>query len=132
MLKVGVIGTGGISPAHLRGYLAYPDDCEIVALCDIVPRKAEARREEFGLAAARVYDDAAAMLAAEDLDLVSVATTPDTHAPVTIQALEGGVHVLVEKPMAPSLEECDAMIGQSRGPAVVTSRHPAWWRPAGR
>ncbi len=114
MLKVGVIGTGGISPAHLRGYLAYPDDCEIVALCDIVPRKAEARREEFGLAAARVYDDAAAMLAAEDLDLVSVATTPDTHAPVTIQALEGGVHVLVEKPMAPSLEECDAMIAAAR------------------
>ncbi len=114
MLKVGVIGTGGISPAHLRGYLAHPEACEVVALCDIVPRKAEARREEFGLSTARVYDDATRMFVTEDLDIVSVATPPVAHATVAIQALRSGVNVLVEKPMAPSLEECDAMIAEAR------------------
>jgi predicted dehydrogenase len=110
MLRVGIIGTGGISASHIRGYQTHGDDCRIVALCDIEPGKAAARRDEFGLTDARVYTDSAEMLATEELDLVSVATPPDAHAPVTIQALNAGVNVLVEKPMAPSLEECDAMI----------------------
>ncbi|HEY9293086.1 MAG TPA: Gfo/Idh/MocA family oxidoreductase [Microlunatus sp.] len=114
MLKVGIIGTGGISAAHLRGYLDHPEDCEVVALCDIVPSKAEARRDEFDLPKARVYAAAAEMLAAESLDVVSVATPPDAHAPMAILALEAGVNVLVEKPMAPSLEECDAMIAAAK------------------
>lgn len=114
MLRVGIIGTGGISAAHISGYLEHPGECEIVALCDIVPSKAQGRKDEFGLAAATVYDDAAAMLAAEQLDLVSIATPPNTHAPLTIAALDAGVNVLVEKPMAPSLEECDAMIAAAK------------------
>ena len=114
MLKVGIIGTGGISAAHLRGYLDHPEDCEVVALCDIVPSKAEARRDEFDLPKARVYAAAAEMLAAESLDVVSVATPPDAHAPMAILALEAGVNVLVEKPMAPSLEECDALIAAAK------------------
>lgn len=110
MLNVGIIGTGNISGAHVAAYLAFPDEVQIVGLADIVPAKAEAERSENGLTAARVYDDAAAMLAAEDLDLVSIATPPGTHCELTIQALEAGVHVIVEKPMAPSVEECDRML----------------------
>ncbi len=110
MLNVGIIGAGGISRAHIHGYLQFGQECEVVALCDIDLATAQARADEFGLTEARVYDDVAAMLAAEKLDLVSVTTPPSAHAPNTIAALQAGVHVLVEKPMAPSLEACDQMI----------------------
>ncbi|MCW5952371.1 MAG: Gfo/Idh/MocA family oxidoreductase [Propionibacteriaceae bacterium] len=114
MLKVGIIGAGGISRAHLHGYLEFRDECEIVALCDIDPGKAAARRDEFGLAGARTYADPGEMLAAEQLDLVSITTPPSAHAMNAVTALDAGVHVLVEKPMAPSLEECDQMIAAAQ------------------
>ncbi|MFC7879555.1 Gfo/Idh/MocA family protein [Isoptericola sp. NPDC057391] len=115
MLTIGIVGTGGIARAHIDGYQRFAEECEIVALCDPAPGRAEALRAELGLDGARVYTDAAEMLAAEQrLDLVSVATPPSTHAALSIQALEAGVDVLVEKPMAPSLEECDAMIAAAK------------------
>lgn len=110
MLKIGIIGTGGIARAHIDGYLRFADECEVVALCDVAPGKADAQRAELDLTSARAYERLEDMLAAENLDLVSIATPPSTHAELTIAALRAGVHVLVEKPMAPSLEECDAMI----------------------
>ncbi|MEL7977697.1 Gfo/Idh/MocA family oxidoreductase [Isoptericola sp. F-RaC21] len=114
MLRIGIVGTGGIARAHIDGYQRFSTECEIVALCDPAPGRAEALRAELGLEPARVYTDAAELLAAENLDLVSVATPPSTHAALSIQALEAGVDVLVEKPMAPSLEECDAMIAAAK------------------
>ncbi|MGP9537305.1 Gfo/Idh/MocA family protein [Brachybacterium sp. AOP43-C2-M15] len=114
MLSVGIIGTGNISHAHLAAYLAFPEEVRIVALTDLDPAKAGAVRTAHGLAAASVHDDAAAMLAAEDLDLVSIATPPGTHCELTVLALEAGVDVIVEKPMAPSLEECDRMLEAQR------------------
>jgi predicted dehydrogenase len=110
VLNVGIVGTGNISAAHLRSYQQFTDRCRVTALCDIEPDKAEARRTEFGLPDAQVYDDVEKMLAAQQFDVVSVTTPPSAHAPVAIAALRAGANVLVEKPMAPSLEECDAMI----------------------
>jgi predicted dehydrogenase len=114
MLRIGIIGTGGISAVHLRGYLEFPRECRIVALCDAVPDRAEERKAQFGLTDAHVYDDPATMLAAEALDVVSIATPPSTHARLAVDALRAGVNVLVEKPMAPSVEECDAMLAAER------------------
>ena len=114
MLSIGVIGTGNISRAHLHAYLEFPEEVQVVALADIEPGKAETARAEFVLDGARVYEDAAAMLASEHLDLVSIATPPGTHCELSVQALEAGVHVIVEKPMAPSLEECDRMLEAQR------------------
>ncbi|MGP9614704.1 Gfo/Idh/MocA family protein [Brachybacterium sp. AOP42-B2-9] len=114
MLSIGIIGTGNISRAHLAAYLEFPDEVQIVGLADIDPGKAEVARTAHGLEEARVYDDAGAMLASEHLDLVSIATPPGTHCALTVQALEAGVHVIVEKPMAPSLEECDRMLEAQR------------------
>jgi len=120
VLKIGIIGTGNISRVHIKGYLEFPDECQIVALCDIYPAKAEEKRDEFGLSA-RVYDSYETMLANEDLDLVSVATPPGTHAPIAIGCLAAGVNVLVEKPMAPSLEECDAMLAAEQASGKLLS-----------
>jgi len=120
MRRVGIVGTGNISRVHIKGYLEFPEECEIVALCDIYPQKAEEKREEFGLSA-RVYDSYEDMLEKEDLDLVSVATPPGTHASITIGCLAAGVNVLVEKPMAPSLEECDAMLAAEQASGKLLS-----------
>ena len=114
MLSIGIIGTGNISRAHLHAYLQFPEEVQVVALADIEPGKAETARAEFALDRARVYEDATAMLASEHLDLVSIATPPGTHCELSVQALEAGVHVIVEKPMAPSLEECDRMLEAQR------------------
>ena len=59
---------------------------------------------------ARTYRDAEEMFSRELLDAVSICTPPRAHKPLTILAAQRGVHVLCEKPMAPSLEDCDAMI----------------------
>lgn len=110
MIRVAIIGTGNISPAHIRGYLAFRERCKIVALCDIYPEKAERKKQEFGLQDATVYASHKEMLAREDIDLVSICTPPYVHAEIAIDFMNAGKNVLVEKPMAASLEECDRMI----------------------
>ncbi|ENH97845.1 oxidoreductase [Gracilibacillus halophilus YIM-C55.5] len=109
MIKVAIIGTGAICPAHVKGYLQFPHRCKIVALCDIYPEKAEKMKQEFQLDA-RVYHNYQDVVKEEQIDLISVCTPPYTHANITIASLDEGKHVLVEKPMAASLEECDAML----------------------
>ncbi|MFC7403719.1 Gfo/Idh/MocA family protein [Georgenia alba] len=110
MIRVAIVGTGNISPSHVRSYQAFADRCEVVALCDIVPEKAEAVRREFGLDGAAVYASHGEMLAAGGLDLVSICTPPGTHEQISVDCLEAGVNVLCEKPMAPSLAGCDAIL----------------------
>lgn len=107
---VGIIGTGVIAETHLKAYLALSDRCQMAALCDIFQEKAQSLKEKYGLDAAEVYGDYNEMLKRPDIDLVSVCTPPFTHLPVSIACMRAGKHVLVEKPMALSLAECDEMI----------------------
>ncbi|TQK20729.1 putative dehydrogenase [Microbacterium sp. SLBN-154] len=114
MLRIGIIGVGNIADEHIRGYLTFPDRCEIVALADLSQDKSEQKRIAFGLENAVAYRDAAHLLSEADVDLVSIASPPSSHAELSIAALRAGIHVIVEKPMAPSLEECDAMLTAQR------------------
>jgi predicted dehydrogenase len=108
MIKVAIIGTGAISGAHIEAYLQFPQRCKIVALCDLNPDKAEAKRAQYGLDA-RVVSDYRELFQ-DGIDLVSLCLPPYVHAPATIDFLKAGSHVIVEKPMASSLKECDEMI----------------------
>ncbi|MFT4210829.1 MAG: Gfo/Idh/MocA family oxidoreductase [Microbacterium sp.] len=121
MLKVGIVGAGGIASAHIEAYLEFPDAVEIVAISDLTLAKATVKRDAHGLRNARVYDGPDAMLAGEQLDLVSIVTPPSSHAPLAIQYLRHGVNVIVEKPMAASLEECDAMLAAAAGSGKILS-----------
>lgn len=109
MIRVAIVGTGNISHAHVHAYLQFPDRCKIVALVDIVPAKAQAIKEKYGLDA-QVYDDHEKILPLTDIDLVDVCTPPYVHASISINCLKSGKNVVCEKPMAASLEECDAML----------------------
>lgn len=109
MIRVAIIGTGNISAAHMNAYLAFPERCEIVALCDIYPEKAHEKARNYNLKV-EVTDDHRMLLQREDIDLVSICTPPFCHAEIAINFLKAGKNVIVEKPMATSLEECDQMI----------------------
>ncbi|MCL2595948.1 MAG: Gfo/Idh/MocA family oxidoreductase [Promicromonosporaceae bacterium] len=113
MLNVAIVGTGNISAAHIAGFLRFPELCRIVALHDIVPAKAAEKRERFELIDADVLDYDA-LLTRDDVDLVSVCTPPASHKYLTVDLLRSGKNVLVEKPMAPSVADCDEMLAAAR------------------
>ena len=106
--RVGIVGCGGISRRHGRGYTANPRT-EIVAGMDISEEAARKFADEFGFD--RIYTDYREMFEKEELDIVSVATWQDVRAEVTIAAAESGVKAVIgEKPMSVSLGEADDMI----------------------
>ena len=110
MLRIAIIGTGGISQSHIAGYLEFPGKCTITALVDIYPEKAQEKKERYGLENAEVFDDHRKILDREDIDLIDVCTPPYVHAEIAINGLNSGKHVLIEKPMAASVEECDKIL----------------------
>lgn len=110
MINVAIVGTGNISSAHVQGYQQFPERCRIVALCDVVPEKAARLAKDHGLGPVEVLPSVEEICRRTDVDLVSVCTPPSTHADITVALLEAGINVLLEKPMAPSVAECDRIL----------------------
>jgi predicted dehydrogenase len=122
MVNVAIVGCGNISGAHIGSYLKFPERCKIVALVDIFPEKAEASKKKFGLTDAAVFSSHEEMLAAGiKIDLVSNCTPPYVHAQIAINCMDKKLHVLVEKPMATSLAECDEMLAAEKRNGVILS-----------
>jgi UDP-N-acetyl-2-amino-2-deoxyglucuronate dehydrogenase len=120
LINVGVVGVGAIAPSHIEAYLAFPERCRVVALADIIPERCTRAVERFGLQAA-TFDSHHELLQGSEVDLVSVCTPPATHAEIAIDVLRSGRNVVVEKPMAASLEECDAVLEAQRQSARLVS-----------
>ena len=108
-IKIALLGSGAIARAHMKAFLSFPDLCRITAICDLFPEKAEALAQENGLDAG-IYSDLDTLLQEAEVDAVSICLPPDTHCHAAVTALRAGKHVLCEKPMAGSLEECDKML----------------------
>ncbi len=107
-LGIGVIGAGGIARlAHLPNYARNPR-VKLVAVCDIDVAKARQAGEDFRVP--NVYDNYEDLLADPEVEAVSVTTPPSAHSEPVIAAARAGRHVLCEKPIAPTLEEADAMV----------------------
>ena len=102
-LRIGIIGTGAIAHKHMLAYLNQPD-VEIAAASDVIPGKAEAFLKQYGIDAPG-FEDHLSMLRAVKLNAVSVCSYNSTHCVCTVDALEHGAHVLLEKPMAVTLDE---------------------------
>jgi len=118
-LRLGVIGCGNMCKAHLEPTFgeadtisddvnAYADKVKVHALVDVDQSKAEAYREAYGGEYATTDPDK--VFADKDVDLVIIATWHDTHAPLSLAALDGGKHVLIEKPMCMTEQECDDIV----------------------
>jgi len=111
MINVAIIGTGNISNFHVKSLLMFKDRCKIVALVDIVPEKAQSHKEKYDLADAVVFSSHEEMIKSGiKVDLVHNCTPPFVHTSISIDCMNAGMNVLVEKPMAASLKECDEMI----------------------
>ncbi len=120
-LKVGIIGTGWIAESHVQQYVRMPD-VEIVALADLIPGKAEAFKEKWGVPdGVRFYPDHKSMLDNEELDAVSVCTYNATHEECTVYALKKGVNVLLEKPMCVTLDEAVNIVRAEKESGKVLS-----------
>lgn len=112
MLHTALVGTGLIArKKHLPAWNGVGPDARVVALCDLDRESAEDLASQFGIPA--VYTDLGVLLKSEKPDIVDICTPPTTHAPLAVQALESSAHVLVEKPMAVDVENCDAIIDAS-------------------
>jgi predicted dehydrogenase len=111
MLKIGIIGCGKI--AQIRHIPEYADNknVKLAAYYDINPSRALDMAGRYG---GEVYSSYQQLLAVPDIDAVSVCTANSSHAEISIAALKAGKHVLCEKPMAMSLEECEDMVKTSR------------------
>ena len=119
-LKIGIIGAGWIAEAHIDMYRKMPD-VDIVAVADLIPGKAEALCERYGVEGVRYYLSGHEMLEAEQLDAVSVCTYNTQHAPCAIDALEHGCHVLLEKPFTVTLEEAIAVMRAEKKSGKILS-----------
>lgn len=108
-LKTALVGCGKVGRTHARALARLPES-ELVGLCDHSRERAEQFTGEFGGAA---FDDVAAMLEATGAQAVLVATPHPLHAAPAVLATQAGAHVLVEKPLAATLADCDAMIAAS-------------------
>lgn len=109
MIKVAIIGAGAIAGVHAETFGMFPEQCQIRAVCDIYPDKASDLIKNKKLVNAKAYSDLETAIKEEQIDVAAICLPPASHADMAIKAMELGCHVLVEKPMANSLEECDRM-----------------------
>jgi predicted dehydrogenase len=127
-VRIALVGCGQISRAHI-GAIQEVEGLEICAVCD---RDRDRTRKAADLAGgAQEYSDLGELLREERPDAVHILTPPTTHSDLAIQAMEAGCHVLVEKPMAVSLEQADSMIAAARDNQVkLCTNHNYLFKPS--
>ncbi|MER1999090.1 MAG: Gfo/Idh/MocA family oxidoreductase [Lysinibacillus sp.] len=119
-LNYAIIGCGRISPNHVAA--ALENDLNIVALCDIDKTKAEQMKENFNLQPeVKLYTDYATMLKNEKIDLIGICTESGNHGQIALHCIDAGVHLIIEKPIALSLEEADLIIEKAKQKNVKVS-----------
>lgn len=125
--RIAVVGTGGIAESHLKGWLGF--GAVPVGYLEPDPARLAAFRERVGTPAVPALASVADA-ARVGADLVVIATPPHLHAPQTHEALDAGLQVVVEKPVAPSLRELDALLAHARaaGLLVLPTFQNRWGR----
>jgi predicted dehydrogenase len=127
-LRGALFGCGHASLFHLRAW-GQIEGVRITALANRDVSKAEARAREFGVPLEHVYRDYRELLDNEELDFVDIATAPDVHRQQVEAAAAHGLHVLCQKPLAPTLEEARAMTAGCQAAGVLLSVNENWrWR----
>lgn len=115
-IRVAIVGCGRIADLHILGYQDR-DDAILAAACDTRRNVAVARAKAWG--APKIYTDYAALLADREIDLIELLVPHHLHAAMTIAACRAGKHVSVQKPMALTTAEADAMIAAAAEAGVL-------------
>jgi len=125
-MRVAIVGCGRIAQTH-AGYLRQTPHVEFVGACDVSPAGREAFTNRWQVP---TFADIDEMLDAAGPQAVHLVTPPSTHAPLAEQLLDAGVHVLIEKPMAFTVDEVDRMLAAARrNQRHVTANHNRWFDP---
>lgn len=109
IVKVGIIGCGGIANGKHMPSLSKVKNVRMVAFCDIIEERAQKAAEEFGTPDAKVYTDYKELLKDKEIEVVHVLTPNREHADITIDALYADKHVMCEKPMAKTAADARRM-----------------------
>lgn len=126
-LKCAIIGCGRISYKHIEAIIHNDEETELVALCDVLEDRAVARREQykekFPKAEVKIYTDYNEMMEKESIDYIAIATESGYHGKIAIECLKNDINIIIEKPMAMSLEEIDAIneLADKKGLKVAVS-----------
>ncbi len=124
-LRLGVIGAGNIGNVHIQAFGKLPE-VELAGVTDVYRPLAEARAQEHHIG--RVYDTAEEMIHDPGIDAVVIGVPNKYHAPLAIQALRAGKHVLLEKPMAIDAEAARAIVrAQREAGKVLMIPHQMRW-----
>ena len=110
-VRIGLVGAGNIANTHLDAYKKL-ENVEIAAICDINAERMKETADIFGIE--KRYESESEMIKNEQLDAVDVCVWNCNHAKCSIEALNAGLHVLCEKPMAYSAKEAEAMLEASK------------------
>lgn len=116
-MKYALIGCGRISPNHIEA--AKNNALEFVAMCDVVPEVMQEKSERFGLDSVHKYTDYKELLKEEKPELVAIATESGKHATIALDCIAAGCHVIIEKPIALSIADADAIVKAGREAGVV-------------
>ncbi len=106
-IKIALVGCGRISQNHFESLKTLKNHCELTAVCDCVPERAEAAANKYG---AKAYTDYDVMLREADCEIVTIATPSGLHPEMGMKAAQAGKHVVSEKPMAVNIESANALI----------------------
>ncbi|WP_265515885.1 Gfo/Idh/MocA family protein [Nitratireductor luteus] len=128
MKRGALIGCGFFAQNHLHAWRDV-DGAEILALCDRDEARLDETARRFGIE--RTYRDAAAMIEAEALDFVDIATTVQTHRPLVEMAASAGLHIVCQKPFAETMAEAQAMVQVATSAGVTLMVHENFrWQSA--
>ena len=121
-VKVALVGCGFFARNHLFSWKDLAaEGADLVAVCDIDAAKAEAAAKEFNVP--RWYTDFDAMVEAEQIDLLDIATRMDTHRMLVEKAIGRGIATIVQKPFAPTWEDAVAMTAAAEKAGVFLAVH---------
>ncbi|MEG1049458.1 MAG: Gfo/Idh/MocA family oxidoreductase [Oscillospiraceae bacterium] len=121
-MKYAIIGCGRISTNHIKA--AVENGLEIVAVCDVIPQRMEELLAKHSLEKQKSiarYTDYKQMLKAEKPTLVGIATESGKHAAIALDCLDGGANVIIEKPMAMSIKDADAILAKADATGLKVS-----------
>lgn len=128
-ISIIVVGCGNMGSSHARAYHKF-DGFDLIGLVDKNPEIRDRLSEELG--GIDQFDDFDTALAAKKPDAVAVCTYPGTHSELTLKAFEAGAHVFCEKPLAPNIEDAEAMVASAKKHnkklviGYILRVHPSW------
>lgn len=118
-IKVGVVGTGFIGPAHIEALRRLPN-VEVAALCEVTPELAAAKAASLGIARSYTFDD---LLKQDDIQAVHICTPNFLHYAQSKAVLEAGKHCICEKPLAKDLHEAEELVELAAKTGLVNAVH---------